>query len=601
MTLSAWRGAGDSDILRRVGAARLARGAFAWGWVSSRAVRPYLLLTGASLLVSVYLNWHLLGGFGHRMIAGNPGDIRLFMWYLAHDPWSLRHGRDPFFFATMNAPVGVNGMWNTSLLVPGLLMAPVTLFAGPMAAYNLLFVAGLAAGPVCAFPLFRRFVRSDFAAAAGAMLFGFCPAVLASGLGHINLVLIGLIPLMLMVVYDLAAGRRNVLTGGVALGLMAAAQLFTSEELLLQAGLITAVGFAWLIVTEPRAVTIAALSRVARGFGVGLGVFLVICSGPLWLQFWGPLRQHGNPFTVSYFEADLRGFYTPSHMFWLSTRGSSAFAAAYGGGPPEYMAYLGVPLLLAAVAVGVARFSDRHAPLLLGIGIVFAVFSLGGTLLSDGRQTGVHLPWGVVKNWPILGSALPDRFALVVDLAAAGLLALGLDWLLASRRAAVRMAGLALAAACVVPLVPRPYATMAADPVPSFFQVVNRWVPARSTILVLPYPTATNTPPMVWQAASDMAFQMPGGYFIGPAGDGQAYIGGPGPTPMAQMLIQIGQGAAPAAVTPALRAQFSQAMTYWGADAIVIGPGANSALAGFMQRMVGQPPRRVGGVLLWRS
>jgi hypothetical protein len=576
----------------------------ATGWwlrrINYKAARPYLVLAAVSLLISVYLNWHLLGSSGHRMIAGNPGDIRLFMWYLRHDPWSLLHGRDPLFFATMNAPVGVNGMWNTSLLVPGLLMAPVTLLAGPMISYNLLFVLGLAAGPVCAFPLFRRFVRGNFAAAVGAMLFGFCPSVLASGLGHINLVLIGLIPLMLLVVYDLAAGRRPALTGGVALGLLAAAQLFTSEELLLQAGLITVVGFAWLAVTEPRAVTVAAVSRVARGFGVGLGVFGVIGSGPLWLQFWGPLRQHGNPFTVSYFEADLRGFYTPSHMFLLSTRGTSAFAVAYGGGLPEYMAYLGVPLLLAAVAIGVARFHDRHAQLLLGVGIVFAVFSLGGTLLRNGQQTGVHLPWGIVRNWPILGSALPDRFALVVDMAAAGLLALGLDWLLASGRTAVRILGLALAAVCVVPLVPRPYATMAADPVPSFFKAVNRWVPANSTILVLPYPTATETQPMVWQAVAGMAFQMPGGYFIGPAGNGQAYIGGPGPTPVAQMLIQIGQGGAAAAITPALRAQFSQAMTYWGADAIVIGPGASSALAGFVQHMVGQPPRRAGGVLLWR-
>jgi hypothetical protein len=574
------------------------------GWwprrVNSGAVRPYLVLTGVSLLVSLYLNWHLVGSPGHRMIAGNPGDIRLFMWYLQHDLWSLLHGRDPLFFTTMNTPVGVNGMWNTSLLVPAVLMSPVTFLAGPLVSYNLLFVLGLAAGPVCAFPLFQRFVRSDFAAALGAMLFGFSPAVLSSGLGHINLVLIGLIPIMLLLVYDLATGRRHVLAGGAALGLVAAAQLFTSEELLLQAALITAVGLALVLVTEPKAVNVAALNRLARGFGVGLGVFAVICSGPLWLQLWGPLHQHGNPFTVSYFEADLRSFYVPSHMFWLSTRGSSAFAAAYGGGLPEYMAYLGLPLLLAALLVGVARIGDRHARLLLGTGVVFAVLSLGVTLLVNGRQTDVHLPWGIVQNWPILGSALPDRFALVVDLAAAGLLALGLDWLLASRQRAVRAAGLALAVLCVAPLVPRPYATMGADPVPAFFHVVNRWVPAGSTILVLPYPTATETPPLAWQAAADMAFQMPGGYFIGPASSGQAFIGGPGPTPFAQALIQIGQGGAPPAITPALRAQFSQDMTYWGADAIVIGPGANSALAGFVQRMLRRPPSRVGGVLLWR-
>jgi hypothetical protein len=493
-----------------------------WPWrLHSATARSYLLLSAVSLLTAFYLNWHLLGGLRQRMIAGNPGDIRLFTWYLQHGPWAVLHGHDPLFFTTMNAPAGVNGMWNTSLLVPAMIMMPVTLLAGPLTSYNLLFVLGLAAGPVCAFPLFRRFARSNVAAGLAALLFGFSPAVLAAGFGHINLALIGLVPLMLVLVYDLATRERRVLARGAALGLAAAAQLLTSEELLLQAGLITLLGFALVLLTHREAVSAAAVSRVARGFGVGLGVFLVICSWPLWLQFWGPLRQHGTPFTLSFFEADLRGFYVPSHMFWLSTRGSSAFAAAYGGGLPEYMAYLGVPLLILAPLAGLVRIGDVRARLLLGTGIIFSVFSLGGTLLVNGHQTGQHLPWGTFENWPILGSALPDRFALVVDLAAAGLLAIGLDWLLASGRTAVRPLAVALAVACVAPLAARPYPVMAADPVPAFFPAAARWIPAGSTVLVLPYPTATLSQPMVWQAASDMAFQMPGGYFLGPAPGGQ--------------------------------------------------------------------------------
>jgi hypothetical protein len=562
-------------------------------------VRLYLTVAAVSLLVSAYLNWHLLGGFGSRMIAGNPDDIRLFTWYLRHGPWSVLHGRDPLYFTTMNAPVGVNGMWNTSLLLPALLLAPVTAVAGPLAAYNLLFVVGLAAGPVCALPLFRRFVRNDWAAALGALLFGFSPAVLAAGIGHINLVLTALMSLMLVLIYDLATGRRDVLTGGAALGLAAAAQLFTSEEVLFQTGLAAAVGGAVLLATTPRAVSGPALARVARGLGVGLCVFLVLCAGPLWLQLWGPLHQHGSPFSLSFYEADLRGFYVPSHMFWLATRGDSAFAASYGGGPAEYMAYLGLPLLLIASLVGLLRIADRNARLLLGTGLVFALFSLGGTLLVGGRQTGVHLPWGVVESWPVFGSALPDRFALVVGLAAAGLLAMGLDWLLATGRAMARLLALMLAVACVVPLLPRPYGTTTAPGVPSFFTDTQRWVPAGSTVLILPYPTGTQTLPLAWQAAADMAYQMPGGYFIGPGPGGQAYVGGPGPLPLAATLTQIEQGKPAPLATPALRAEFRQELAYWGADTIVAGPGASPALTAFVQALVQRPPIRTGGVLLW--
>jgi hypothetical protein len=98
-----------------------------------------------------------------------------------------------------------------------------------------------------------------------------------------------------------------------------------------------------------------------------------------------------------------------------------------------------------------------------------------------------------------------------------------------------------------------------------------------------------------------MAFRMPGGYFIGPAPGGQAYMEGPGPLPIASTLIQVGQGAAAPAVTAPLRAEFWQAMGYWQASAIVVGPGASPRLAGFVTQLVQRPPRRTGGVLLWRG
>ena len=573
------------------------------GWLPghvTRGVRPYLVLAAVSLLIALYLTWHLLGGLGQRMIAGNPDDVRLFEWYLEHGPQAVLHGRNPLSFATMNAQAGVNAMWNTSLLFPALLMAPVTLLAGPLAAYNVAFIAGLAAGPVCAFPLMRRLAARDWAAAAGALAFGFSPAVLAAGLGHLDLALTALMPLMLVVVYDLATGRRRALTGGIALGVAGTAELFTSEEVLFQTGLAVLIALVLLAVTAPRLVTAAGAARLARGLGAALVVFAVLAGPALWLQLRGPLRQHGSPFTLSYFGADLRGFYLPSHMFWLSTRGSAAFAAAYGGGPAEYLAYLGIPLLAVAVATGLLRIADWRARVLLGTGLLFAVFSLGGTLLDGGRQTGVRLPWGIAEHWPLSGNALPDRFALVVALAAAGLLALAMDWIAGTGGAAARALAVALAAVCLAPLVPRPYPASAEAPVPSFFTSTGRWLPAGATVLVLPYPTATATVPLTWQAAAAMSFRMPGGYFIGPGPGGQAYVGGPGPLPVAATLIQVGQGGAAPAVTPQLRASFWQAMSYWRATAIVLGPGAAPALAGFVRQLARQAPRRAGGVLLWR-
>ena len=566
-------------------------------WAGSAVARLYLTVAAVSRLGAAYRDWHLLGGLSRRRVGGNPDDIRLFAWYLpARSLGGDARSQPAVLHDTMNAPAGVNGMWNTSLLLPALLMAPVTALAGPLAAYNLLFVVGLAAGAglrLAAVPGGSPATAGP--QALGAVLFGFSPAVLAAGLGHINLVLTELMPVMFVLIYDLAAGRREVLTGGAVLGLAAAGQLFTSEEILFQTGLAAVVAGTIVIVTRPRAVSAAALARVARGVGVALCVFVAVCAGPLWLQFWGPLHQHGSPFTMSFYEADLRGFYVPSHMFWLSTRADSAFAASYGGGPAEYMAYLGAPLILTALLVGVARIADRNARMLLGTGLVFAVFSLGGTALADGHQTGVHLPWGAVESWPVFGSALPDRFALIVGLAATGLLAMGLDWLLAADWNAGLFLGLALAAACVVPLVPRPYSTAAAPAVPRFFTDTQRWVPAGSTVLVLPYPTGAQTLPLAWQAAADMAFQMPGGYFIGPAAGGAAYVGGPGPLPVAATLTHIEQGtAAPVIMTGSCVPSSRRSLAYWRATVIVAGPGARAALTAFVTGLMQLQPSTPG-------
>jgi hypothetical protein len=439
------------------------------------------------------------------------------------------------------------------------------------------------------------------AAGLGALVFGFSPAVLASGLGHINLVLTGLVPVTLLLADDLVTGRRDPWPGGAVLGLAMAAQLFTSEELLFQTALVLLVAGVLVLVTRPRAVTAAALRRISRAAAAALGVFVFVTGGALWLQFWGPLHQYGSPFTVGYFETDVRGFYVPSNLLWLTTRGSSAFAASYVPGAPEYLAYLGIPLLVTAPVVGLARLRDLRTRLLLGVGAVFALFSLGGTLLDDGRYTAIRLPWGAVAGWPVFGSALPDRFAIVVALAAAGLLAVGIGWLLGTGRAGARVLAVLLAATCAVPLLPRPYPATAADPVPPFFPAAARWLAPGSAVLVLPYPTGAQTVPLVWQAAAHMAFRMPGGYFIGPAAGGHAYVGGPGPTAMATTLIEIQLGLPAPPVTAALRASFWQDMSYWGARAIVAGPGTRPALAGFIARVVRRPPRHTGGVLLWRD
>ena len=73
-------------------------------------------------------------------LGGGAGDPAIFMWFLRRMPFALEHGHDLLVTHHLNHPEGVNLMWNASLPLPGLLLAPVTVTRGPVLGLNLLLV-----------------------------------------------------------------------------------------------------------------------------------------------------------------------------------------------------------------------------------------------------------------------------------------------------------------------------------------------------------------------------------------------------------------------------------------------------------------------------
>ena len=103
-----------------------------------------------------------------RTVAGNPNDADQFAWFFRYDATALAHLRLPDLVTTaMNAPQGVNLMWNTPLLLPGLLLAPVTLLAGPQASLVIMLTAGFAGSATAMFAVLRRWQIGAAAAALG--------------------------------------------------------------------------------------------------------------------------------------------------------------------------------------------------------------------------------------------------------------------------------------------------------------------------------------------------------------------------------------------------------------------------------------------------
>ncbi len=130
--------------------------------------------------------------------VGRIGDAQQMMWFLAWPPFALTHGLNPIFTNYIDYPGGVNLMWNTSILLPGVVLGPLTQLAGFVFAYNFLMTGGLALSAWTAYLLIRRYVSSQAAAGVGAALYGFSPFMTAHSLGHPQLTVAFMPPILLL-------------------------------------------------------------------------------------------------------------------------------------------------------------------------------------------------------------------------------------------------------------------------------------------------------------------------------------------------------------------------------------------------------------------
>jgi hypothetical protein len=573
-----------------------------------------------------------------RTVAGNPNDADQLAWFFRYDATAVAHVHLPALITTaMNAPQGVNVMWNTFMLLPGVLLAPLTLLFGPQLSLTVLLTLGFAGSATAMFAVLRRWQAGVPGAALGAAVYGFSPALVHSAIGHYDLQFAVLPPLIVDVVLALATGRTSARRGGLWLGLLATAQLFITEEILFDTGLAAALLLIVMAASRPREVP-RRLAALAGGVGVAACVLGVIAGYPLWVQFFGPLHQAGSPFTTDFFKNDLSGFVVPSSYLLFHTAGSAADALRFQGQLPEYLAYLGWPLIVVLVA-GTIRFWRRLPVRACAVAcFVLVVFSLGGTLLASGHEHAwLKLPWYWLQSLPVLSAALPDRFSILADGAAAAVLALSADAAIsalarfASRRVPALARGsrpavvvMSLAALAVLPIVPRPLPAAAATPVPSGWSaaIAALHLPAQATVLTVPVPMSTFTEPLRWQADTGQPATLVGGYFMGPAWNGHAYTDGNG-LPQAGRYLNVLwaesgaglptslTGRTPASANPAspsyVRIEAVDAkrmlaqIAAWHVSAVVAVTLRNSILGHYLVNLLGPPSVVVGDVMAWHT
>jgi dolichyl-phosphate beta-glucosyltransferase len=548
--------------------------------------------------------------------AGDPADVDLFAWFMHYDAAAVAHGHLPALVtAAMNAPRGINLMWNTSVLLPGILLAPVTLLAGPQVSLTVMLTLGIAGSAAALFWVLRRWGASLGAAALGGAVYGFSPAIVNSGIGHYHLEFAVLPPLIIDALLRVVTGRGNPLRTGLWLGLLTAAQLFTGEELLADTALAGLILVTVVVATAPRCRVKA--KDVGLGLASGAAVALVICARPLWAQLYGPLAQHNIPAGADPITNKPAFFVEAPGNLLFHTAGSAASAAAYGRGLAEYLGYLGWPLLVVLTAAAIRFWRD---PKIRAAGLTWAVLeilSLGGSTLSDGslRYPGALLPFHYLQGAPLFSQALPDRLSILADGAAGAVLAFALG---RARSAVLASGGRRpqtppsaapwtravpglVAIAAVLPLVPLPYQPAPVADVPAGWQAAfaRLHLAAGARVLVVPVGSDRRPQALRWQADTGEPRLMIGGYFIGPnqAGQQMIYISGPATT-AAQYLDGLWNGPPRAGSLPPglLRSDFA----YWRPAAVVAVTSPASRLGHYLAALLGPPDDKIGDVLAWR-
>ena len=393
------------------------------GWLVRH---PGLFVLCAYLAAAVALNWRLWLGLGTMSAVGDPGpaDNDLMAFFLRYTADAIAHGHLPALVTTaLNAPNGISLMWNTSVLFPAVALTPVTLLGGPLASLTVFATLGYAGSAAAMYWVLRRHGASVLAGTLGGAVFGFSPGMVNAGIAHYQIQFAVLVPLMIEAVLSIITGRGSPLLAGAWLGVLAAAQLFTGEEMISNVAIASLVLVAVLAVSRPSAV-LARLRGTVVGLGVAAAVALLLCAHALWTQFHGPLTEDGSPWLIAQHGNGLGAFVNPQAQLLFHTASSAAYAASHGADAAEYLAYLGPPLLILVAGVAIRYWRDLRVRAAAVTWAVLEALSLG--------VNGPALPFHWLQGLPLLGDMLPSRLSITADGAAAAVLAFGLDLALSS-------------------------------------------------------------------------------------------------------------------------------------------------------------------------
>ena len=532
---------------------------------------------------------------------GSCCDPEQTIWFLRWMPYAVAHGTDPFFTGLLNAPAGVNLMWNSSIPLLGLVASPVTLLGGPILAYNVLMTVALVLDAWCARFALQRYANGIVGPIVGGAVYGFSPFVVPHAALHLNLATAWAPPLFLILLDEILVRRRRpAWLLGIAVGFVAAFQLLTAEELLATSAIAAVVFVGVLAACRPAQIR-ASLRRLLPASGTAGTTFTLLAAWPLAEQFLGRQRIGGRVQDADSFATDLLNLVLPTRYQLIAPAAAPQLSDHFSGLFHEAGAYVGLPLLLLLAAVVARHWDDVRARIAALTGGILFVLSLGPHLHVGGESTGWPLPWLPFAGAPLLENVLPGRFTVFVWLAVGAIVAFTIDQAFSYRwrRAVPRLAAIIVALALVIPA-PLASSTTA---IPAFFANWGReGMRPDAMVLIAPFfRDGAGADPMVWAAVAGDEVRMPEAYAYVPDANGLASYGPPG-TQLSNIMEAIQDGGNTILARGDVRAQVAADLRTKGITDVIVGPmGQQAQMVAFFTDLFGRSPEEVDGVEIWRN
>ena len=455
-----------------------------------------------------------------------PGgaDASLFIWFMELIAQKISTVSLNLHIDYIFDPLGINLLWNTSIIFCSIILTPITLLTNPTFSYNICILLGFILSALSTFLLCRKITGKWWLSILAGTIYGFSPYMIShSDAGHLNLTTSFIPPLLAVVIINMITRALQKDSGldwknAIYLGILVLIQMLTGEEILMSLAIITSITLGVAAIIWRKEISFIFITRLLYSFIIASVIAIILCSPFLYAQLTSTEQPDGLIQPLNTYVTDLANLVVPTHIQLIAPKWTQSIAAKFSGNPAEWNAYLSIPFIILLISQAITTRKKRFSLFCCYMIIIPLILSLGPFLHIGGVITRIPMPWLLFERLPLLNHLLPCRLTMYSYLAIAIFLPYSMQQSWKSQSKIYKTITLLLLSLSMLFLFPKfHFSRKTSYNIPYFFnnpKLYKANIPKGSLVITVPVATG-DVRAMQWQTASHMQFRLVGGYGIG--------------------------------------------------------------------------------------